>query len=92
MIQRVQLFPLNFYKKENFHGSDGKMCFRLGKTEVEEGEDKKNVLRGTVWEGPFCFDVTEEEKKVSKDFPYSDEGICQAMEWFNEKSSEYNRR
>ena len=91
MIQRVQLFPINFYKKEKFNGSDGKMNFRLGKTEVEEGEEKKTLLRGTVWEGPFCYDVTPKEKMEIKDFDFSDDGICQAMDWFNERSSEYNK-
>ena len=91
MIERVQLFPINFYKKSDFHGSDGKMCFRLGKKEIEEGEEKKLVLRGIIWEGPFCFAATPEEKMESKDFPYSDDGITEAMHWFNEKSVEYNK-
>lgn len=90
MIERVQLFPINFYKKETFHGSDGNMCFRLGKMEIEENEEKKTVLRGVVWEGPFCFASTPEEKKEYRDFSFSDDGIRGAMDWFNEKSSEYN--
>lgn len=89
MIERVQLFPINFYKKENFHGSDGKMCFRLGKVEIE-GEEKQTVLRCTIWEGPFCYDVTPEEQKEVKDFPFSNDGICQAMDWLNEKSVAFN--
>lgn len=90
MIQRVQLFPINFYKKKKFHGSDGNMCFQLGKLEIGEGEEKKVVLRGIVWKGPFCFASTPEEKKEHKDFPFSNEGIGEAMDWFNEKSSGYN--
>lgn len=91
MIERVQLFPINFYKKSNFSGSDGKMNFRLGKAEIEEGEEKKTILQGTIWEGPFCYEVTPKEKMETKNFDYSDDGICQAMDWFNEKSSEFNK-
>lgn len=90
MIQRVQLFPINFYKKEKFNGSDGKMNFRLEKAEIEEDAEKKTILRGTVWEGPFCYDVTSKEKMETNNFEYSNDGIGNAMDWFNKKSSEYN--
>ena len=89
MIKRIQLFPLNFYKKSNFTGSDGKMNFRLGKEEVENGEEKEVILKGYVWEGPFCFDVTSKEKMEGKEFPFSEEGICQALAWLNQKSTEF---
>ena len=53
MLKRMQLFPLNFYKKAKFNGSMGKMNFRLGKEEKEsEDGEKETVLLGTVWEGP----------------------------------------
>lgn len=91
MIERVQLFPINFYKKAKFNGSDGKMNFRLEKMEIGEEEEKRIILRGTVWEGPFCYDVTPTEKMETCDFDFSDDGICQAMDWFNEKSSGYNK-
>ena len=29
MLERMQLFPLNFYKKAKFNGSMGKMNYRL---------------------------------------------------------------
>lgn len=89
MIKRMQLFPLNFYKKSNFTGSDGKMNFRLGKEEVENGEEKEVILKGYVWEGPFCFGVTPKETMEGKEFPFSEEGICQALEWLNQKSTEF---
>lgn len=91
MIKRMQLFPLNFYKKEKFNGSDGKMCFRLAKTEFSEGEEKRIVLRGTIWKGPFCYDKTPQDQMERKDFSFSEEGICEAMDWINIKSAEYNK-
>ena len=65
------------------------MNFRLGKEEVENGEEKELILKGYVWEGPFCFDVTPKEKMEGKEFPFSEEGICQALEWLNQKSTEF---
>lgn len=91
MLERMQLFPLSFYKKGTFNGSMGQMHFRLGKKEIENAEgEKKTILQGTTWRGPFCFDVTKEEKTV-KEFSYAEEGICEALNWFNEESKRYNQ-
>lgn len=87
MLKRVQLFPLNFYKKQKFNGSIGKMNFRLEQMKKET----ETVLLGTVWEGPFCYDKTPKEKFVVEEFPFSEEGICAALEWFNEKGNGYNK-
>lgn len=89
MLERMQLFPLNFYKKEKFNGSIGNLNFRLEKREkeTEEGE-KVAYLLGTVWDGPYNYDTTLDEKKETKEFAFSEEGICDAMEWFNAKGKE----
>lgn len=93
MLERVQLFPLNFYKKEKFNGSMGEMNFRLGKAEKElENEEKKMILLGTVWRGPYNYDTTPKEKMETKEFEFSDDGIRDAVEWFNIKGKEYNGR
>lgn len=92
MIERMQLFPLNFYKKERFNGSMGKMNFRLGKMEKEtEDGEKQVILLGTVWKGPFCYDVAKKEEMETKEFPFSEEGICMAMDWFNVRGKDYNK-
>ena len=90
MLKRIQLFPLNFYKKEKFNGSIGKMNFRLEKAERESGEEKQTILLGTIWEGPYCYDATPEEQKETKDFAFAEEGICEALEWFEEQGKCYN--
>lgn len=90
MLKRIQLFPLNFYKKEKFNGSIGKMNFRLEKSERASGEEKETILLGTVWEGPYCYDATPEEKKVTREFAFAEEGICEALEWFEEQGKQYN--
>lgn len=48
LVTRQMLFPLAFYKKAKFHGSRGKMNYRIEK--IEENEEEKFLL--TVWEGP----------------------------------------
>lgn len=88
MLERMQLFPLNFYKKENFNGSMGRMNFRLGKQSGEEGD----VLLGSVWKGPYCYDATPEEKFQRKEFSFSEEGIEEAIAWFNQKGKEYKKQ
>ena len=93
MLERMQLFPLNFYKKAKFNGSMGAMNFRLGKEEKEtEDGEKETILVGTVWEGPYNYDNTPQEQKETKEFAYAEEGICEAVEWFNQKEKEYNAK
>ncbi|MBS6397055.1 MAG: GNAT family acetyltransferase [Clostridiales bacterium] len=84
MIERIDLFHLPFYKKEAFTGSDRGVRFWIGKAEVpregSEGE-KDTVLRVIVWEEPFALAHTEEDKKHTKDFPFSEEGLDQIYDW-----------
>lgn len=91
MLNRMQLYPLNFYKKSKFDGSMGEMNFRLTKAEKElEDGEKKTILMGSVWRGPFIFDKTPKEKIEAKEFAFAEEGICEALDWFNAKSKEFN--
>ena len=60
MIERTDIFNINFYKKERFHGSYKGMHYRIEKYEPEEGD---TVLRVTVWPGPYNFDTTPDEQK-----------------------------
>ena len=87
MLERMQLFPLNFYKKSMFNGSIGNMNFRLQKITEEDN----TLFLGTIWPGPFCYDSTDKEKMAMRKFPFSEEGICEALDWFNQRGKEYNR-
>lgn len=92
MLERMQLFPLNFYKKSKFNGSIGEMSFRLEKKEIEtENGEKSVIFRSSIWKGPFCYDVTKKEEIIEKDFPFSEEGICAATDYFNEQGKIYNK-
>lgn len=42
-----------------------------------------------IWPEPYCFEKTADEKKVSKQFEFSEEGKISAIQWMNE---EYEKR
>lgn len=79
MIERRDVMPINFLKKENFNGSFQGMRYRMAKAEKEE----ETCLRVTVWPEPFGFDATPEEQKTWEDFPFTEEGIVSGVEWLN---------
>ncbi len=84
MIERIDLFHLPFYKKEAFTGSDRGLRFWIGKTELpseKEDEEGETVLRTILWPEPFSLKHTADEKKITKDFPFSEEGLDQVYEW-----------
>ena len=63
MLERMQLFPLNFYKKAKFNGSMGKMNYRLAKEEKKtDEENSETILVGSIWEGPFIYDKIPQER------------------------------
>ena len=77
MLERNDLFHLPFYKKEAFTGSDRGLRFWIGKVEEEE----KTLLQAIVWPEPFALAHTEDEKKVKKEFPFSEEGLDLVYTW-----------
>ena len=62
MIERKDLFTIPFYKKTHFSGSYQGMHYRIERIE----QDEKNILRATVFPGPYCFDVVSDEKKLQR--------------------------
>lgn len=84
-MERIDLFHLPFYKKENFTGSDRGLRFWIGKAE----EETKTVLRVIVWPEPFALQYTEDEKKHHKDFPFSEEGLDEIYEWLLGEAREF---
>lgn len=81
MIERKQLFHIEFYKHTYFSGSFEGMRYRIEK-HCEEGEDAQ--LLATVFPGPYGFDATPAEKKETALFPFSDEGLDRICDWLNE--------
>ena len=81
MNERTDIFNINFYKKERFHGSYKGMHYRIEKYEPEEGD---TVLRVTVWPGPYNFDTTPDEQKNCASYPFTEDGLTQVCDHLNE--------
>lgn len=100
MIQRSDILSISFLKKSVFTGSFQGMRYRLEKVEADEAETDEakagkaegaegaESLRAIIWEGPYSYEVVAAEQKESLEFPFSEEGICEAVEWMNRKWQE----
>lgn len=75
MVERKK-YQLNYIKKERQSGSCQGMRFTFLKT--EEG------LTATAYPEPFSLEATAEDKKISKSFGFSNEGLDAAVAWLNE--------
>ncbi len=79
MVSRSDLFALSYYKKAAFTGSDKNLCYRIERV----GDDDIFKLQATVWDGPFNFESTPDEKKTRHLEEFSEEGLCAIAEWIN---------
>lgn len=75
MIERKDLLAFEFYKKKPFKGSDKGMRYMITKDE--------EVLKAYAWPEPFSFEATSEDKKISEEFEFSEEGLAKAVDWLN---------
>lgn len=92
MIERQELLAFEFYKLRPFKGSDKGVRYMLQKEEVSGEESTRTVLTAYIWPEPFCFEATPDEKKESRQFEFSEEGLCKAIEWLNESHDSYEYR
>ena len=75
---------------EAYYGSYQSVYYRLGIEPLENVHwtpvDKRapHTPRAYVWEGPYSYHDTEEEKRY-RDFPYSAEGLEEAITWIEEQ-------
>lgn len=90
MIERKDILSLPYLKKAVFTGSYEGMRFRFAavKKELppEEGEEKgqeTQVLELTVWEGPYAYDATPEEKKQRTEMEFGEAGIQKGVAFLN---------
>lgn len=79
MLTRADFLSLNFVKKEDYAGSYQGLRYMLHQEDVED--EKK--LRAYIWPEPFCFEATEDEKKLSELFEFSEDGLAKAIDWMN---------
>lgn len=66
------------------------MRYQLQKSDriVEEATEEKpakteTVILAIIWPEPFNFEVTPDEKKHSREFPFTVDGIWEAVDWLN---------
>lgn len=83
MIERKDVMPVNFLKKEKFTGSDSGMRYRMEKTERDGESGGTTVLTVTAWPEPYGYDATPKKQKIRKEFPFSEEGIQSGVSWLN---------
>lgn len=71
---------LNFLKKENYPGSCCGTRYYLIKSE--------NVLKICTYPDLWCFEKTPDEQKSWAEFPFSQEGLDQALQWIEKQVEE----
>lgn len=79
MILKEEFHHLNYIKKEELTGSMKGMRYLLKKGEIDGTER----LLTAVWPGPLNYAKTPAERKAAKDFPFSQEGLAEAVDWMN---------
>lgn len=84
-IEKKDLMPLSFLKKERYTASFQGMRYFMEKKK-EEGATQLLVA---TWPEPFAFSHTKEEEKRYRSFPFTAEGIEEARVYLME---EWERR
>ena len=91
-IPRSDFFPLTHYLYgEAYYGSCDGMRYRLAREPLEhvfyvpEKDRSPAVLRAVVWPEPTAYAHTPKEQMEYQDFDFSEEGLTQAVSWFNER-------
>ena len=52
---------------------------------IRSGEKPDFRITAWVWPEPYCFEATPEEKKTTAEFPFTEEGRIQAIDWMKEQ-------
>ena len=94
IFQRKDLFTLNYYKKQPYTASSNGMRLRLTR-EAEKDEDdkiKREFFKLAIWPEPFAYAKTDDALKSFYEFPYSEEGIVQIIDWLNEKIGDQKKK
>ena len=81
---------LNYIKKLELLGSDSGIRYMFRKEERGDGEDSDSpVLCCYIWPEPYGFGATDPEKIRSRDFPLTQEGKAEAVNWINEEKEKH---
>lgn len=79
---------LPYVNRSVYTGSYRGMRYRLRKNVKEE----ETCLEAVIYPEPYCFEVTSEEEKTFREFPFTQEGFDQAVAWLNEAYEEQKER
>jgi len=82
MIDYDHFHVLNYVKKEEYTGS---MRYMLKKKVVPRDDQEETCLEVIIWPEPYGYARTEEEKKLRKDFPFSEDGLKEAVVYLNQQ-------
>ncbi len=99
LTDKLYRVPLAYIKKERYTGSYSGMRYMLEKKTFpapEEGSEeapKDPVILACTWPEPFSYEKTEEEKKDFAEFPFTEEGVTQALDWVSnmQESPKYSQ-
>lgn len=80
MVEKKNMMPLAFFKKEPYTGSSEGMRYRIEKISEEETD----WLEAVIYPEPFCYELTPEEEKIRKRFAYKEESLEKIRSWLNE--------
>lgn len=85
MLKREDVLSIGYLKKAVFHGSYQGMRFLLRKAAKEE----EVILEVFAWPEPYTFDKTDDSLKIRQEYPFTEEGIVQAVAWLNENHDRF---
>ena len=80
MMDLTGMISIPFLKKSVFTGSYRGMNFMLKKLSNDDGDQ----IQAIAWPGPYNYAMTEDEKKITREVPFSADGILEAVAWLNE--------
>ncbi|MBR5970276.1 MAG: hypothetical protein IK016_08025 [Lachnospiraceae bacterium] len=91
-ISRASLWGLSHYTYgEAYFGSLGGMRYRVAREPLEHVAYKDPsvqadaLLKASVWPEPFAYAKTPAEDILEQSFPFSEEGMDEAVRWMNEQ-------
>ena len=89
-IQAKEFFGLNHYRYgEAYFGSHKGMRYRLAADPLKRlrpGQPPDGLtLLATVWPEPFAYGKSNKEEHISQNFPFTEEGLLDAVAWLNER-------
>lgn len=75
---------LKALKKESCSGSYQGMRYYL------TGRD--DIIDVYIYPEPWCFNATPDENKIKKEFPFSQDGLNNAVDWINDSYSQNSEK